>query len=683
MTIRILLFTVVLLCLSLSTKAQAYSPIVTTNYNLDAVAEFTPSTLSTGGPIDGSNFVMYSVAYGTLYANATGLPNNGLIASGTRTYQLQPYGNLNTLFILSGQTDSLNFPNPASYAGVSVLGFATEGTGNMNVTIRFTDNTTAVFLSQTIADWFAASPAIISGFDRCNRTTGVPGLAIGQPKMFNLDLLLNCLQRTKNLKSIKFQNTGANPRLCIMAVSGAAALSSSKNVLPVTCVGGTNGSATLIPIGGIPPYSYTISSVPPQFSQVVLNLPVGTYNYTITDVGGCPSGGSLTITQSLVPQPPISVTSNIYTICAGGNSFLGASGANTYTWSTGSTLTIINVTPNITTTYTVAGHTTDNCYRTGSLAIVVNQPPLITGVPIPSVYCVGDPCVAFTVNPAGGVFTGSGVVGTSFCPGNLAPGTYSISYSYTDANTCSNSANMIALVNPLPIVNFSFNPAVYCANSPTVTLNGSPAGGTYIGPGISGSVFSPAMVGVGTASAVYSYTDANGCKASAVSNVTVNALPSLTFSIAKNFYCINAPKITLSASPSGGNYSGLGVTGNQFSPSAAGSGVHNLAYSYTNINGCSATQIVTLTVSDCVGINEIFSSVLQVFPNPGNGNVTIKSDVSLKLSLYNQLGQRLQDLVLSSENENTIKVDNLAEGVYYLSANNNSNRFVAKIVVVK
>src|SRR5690606_21362937 len=60
--------------------------------------------------------------------------------------------------------------------------------------------------------------------------------------------------------------------------------------------------------------------------------------------------------------------------------------------------------------------------------------------------------------------------------------------------------------------------------------------------------------------------------------------------------CIDAPVLTLNATPLGGTWSGTGISGNIFDPQAAGAGDHPLSYTYTDGNGCSTTAIRTITV---------------------------------------------------------------------------------------
>jgi len=57
----------------------------------------------------------------------------------------------------------------------------------------------------------------------------------------------------------------------------------------------------------------------------------------------------------------------------------------------------------------------------------------------------------------------------------------------------------------------------------------------------------------------------------------INSLPSLT---------VDATPISLSATPTGGSFSGNGVIFNAFNPVLAGPGLHTINYSFTDIDGC-------------------------------------------------------------------------------------------------
>jgi hypothetical protein len=83
---------------------------------------------------------------------------------------------------------------------------------------------------------------------------------------------------------------------------------------------------------------------------------------------------------------------------------------------------------------------------------------------------------------------------------------------------------------------------------------------------------------------------------SGVGSVTVNPPPTVTLTAFANPICSNSA-ITLSGgSPSGGTYSGTGVTGNQFNAAIAGVGTHTITYTFGTGSGClrSDSKIVTV-----------------------------------------------------------------------------------------
>ncbi|MDX2359555.1 MAG: T9SS type A sorting domain-containing protein [Crocinitomicaceae bacterium] len=82
-------------------------------------------------------------------------------------------------------------------------------------------------------------------------------------------------------------------------------------------------------------------------------------------------------------------------------------------------------------------------------------------------------------------------------------------------------------------------------------------------------------------------------------DLEIFALPTVTLSAYSNV-CVGDPALTLGGgAPSGGTYSGTGVSGGMFTPSTAGVGTHTITYTYTNTNGCSNTAAQTITVDPC------------------------------------------------------------------------------------
>jgi hypothetical protein len=585
--------------------AQTYTPVTVTGFNMDAVAENTVASTTTSGPIDGSNYAMYSAAYGALYNISKGLPNSGTVVSGTRTYQLNPYTGNNNCYILSGQKDSLILTTPASFAALSLLGCATEGNCAMTLTVRFTDGTNQVFSGLTMSDWYNGSNAILSGIDRVDRTTGNPGNVSGNPRLYATDIVLACANRSKMVSKLVIQNGGTNPRICAFALSAAALPTYTANVTNA-CFGISNGKATIVPTGGVPAYTYTWTTSPVQNTVTATGLPPGTYTVTINDGPGCTNTISATVSQ-----PTAALTTTIAatsaTLCAGKSTTLTTSGATTYTWSTTSSGASIVVTPASSATYSVSGTTAAGCPITGSINLTVNA---------------------------------------------------------------------------LPVISFSLAQPVLCSNSSIVALNATPVGGVYAGAGITGTNYAPSVAGVGTNTISYSYTNTNGCTSTSVISSTVNAAPVVTFSLTQTQFCINSAIIFLSGTPASGVFSGTGgVTGTIFTPSAAGVGTHTVTYTYTNASNCTASASSIATVSACTGIEELGTTGITVYPNPGKGFFKIHATTDMQLTVTNQTGQILSTLTVKA-GDNEMNLNGFSAGVYFLSGQNGQQLMKQKIVII-
>jgi len=102
-----------------------------------------------------------------------------------------------------------------------------------------------------------------------------------------------------------------------------------------------------------------------------------------------------------------------------------------------------------------------------------------------------------------------------------------------------------------------------------------------------------------TSSGSYSVqiSDSIGCISNSDTTViTVFSLPSINITAISDF-CVNTAPLTLSGSlPAGGSYSGNGMTGNLFYPDSAGVGIHQINYSYVDINSCSNSDSTSVTV---------------------------------------------------------------------------------------
>ncbi|MFP4471844.1 MAG: T9SS type A sorting domain-containing protein, partial [Bacteroidales bacterium] len=244
------------------------------------------------------------------------------------------------------------------------------------------------------------------------------------------------------------------------------------------------------------------------------------------------------------------------------------------------------------------------CYNYCTFTVTVHPLPVVTCPPNMTV-CEEDPqFVLMGAAPAGGAYAGPGVVGgNSFDPGQAGPGLHLITYNYTDPNTgCSNSCTFTITVDPTPNVICPPNMSV-CLNSAPFPLAGAtPAGGTYFDAlGIPLVNFNPAW-GAGVYPITYVYTDPiTGCTGSCTFFITVLPLPVVNCP-ADTSICEGDPPFVLSgATPSGGVYTGTGVSfaGGDYwyDPSVWGPGTVTITYTYTDQNGCTNSCTFDITTN--------------------------------------------------------------------------------------
>ena len=128
-----------------------------------------------------------------------------------------------------------------------------------------------------------------------------------------------------------------------------------------------------------------------------------------------------------------------------------------------------------------------------------------------------------------------------------------------------------------------------CINSSAVALSGgNPAGGLFTGNGVSNGSFDPAIAGIGTHNITYTYTDINGCIASAAQTVTVKTLPIASISASGvTTFCQGGSVILTSTGGSGASYSwSNGATAQSINVTNTGT----FTVTVTAANGCSTTS---------------------------------------------------------------------------------------------
>ncbi len=425
----------------------------------------------------------------------------------------------------------------------------------------------------------------------------------------------------------------------------------------------------------------------------------GTYSVTYTTSGLCPNTSNQTIVITSSQDASFTYASPSYcTNATNPTPVFGTGSAGTFSSTAGLSINSstgeINLGASIAGTYTV----TNTIPASGGCAadvettsITINQAPAAT-VTGGGSFCVSGTA---TINIA---LTGSGpwditytdgvtpttVNGVSASPYTFTTstaGTYTVTAVTMAGCTATGTGTAVVTINPNPTVNFT---AVgdLCDNASAVSLVATPAGGTFTGStGISGNTFNPAGLS-GSITLNYAYTDGNGCSGSATTTFNVNAAPTVTLS-SFTAVCSNVAPFALTGGlPAGGTYTGTGVSGANFDPSAALIGSNAITYAYTDGNGCSASATQAITVNDCASLTEVANYELLVYPNPASQALFIKAGKDVTYSLITEDGKTVISATkLVGGQEITVETTQFARGMYYLQFIGENGIAVEKVLL--
>src|SRR6186713_113581 len=89
-----------------------------------------------------------------------------------------------------------------------------------------------------------------------------------------------------------------------------------------------------------------------------------------------------------------------------------------------------------------------------------------------------------------------------------------------------------------------------CASASDITLTGSPSGGTFSGPGVTGSTFSASDAGVGSHRIIYTASAGVNCEKKDTMWIVVNPNPTVTVNSPTK--CTSEPAVTVTATPGSG-----------------------------------------------------------------------------------------------------------------------------------
>ena len=283
-----------------------------------------------------------------------------------------------------------------------------------------------------------------------------------------------------------------------------------------------------------------------------------------------------------------------------------------------------------------------------------------------------------------------------------ASGRYHVRLIYQGSTNCSGidttvpSIDVVVNIAPIPMVPALSSSSPVCAGSALVIHASEQSNVSFLWTGPNGFnstdsvvIFSSAHVGN---SGTYTCNVTQGnCTSSDSISVVVNPLPNATLNIADTV-CNNIASVVLaSGGPSGGNYAGNYVdSGGTFNVIAAGAGLHTINYNYTDQNGCKDSAIGFIDVRVCTDVEPMIKdNSVQIFPNPGNGIVTIlisrAGNARGSLFVTNGLGQQImnEQFSINHSYSHTYDLSTFANGVYHFKVLINESEQIFEVVISK
>lgn len=318
-----------------------------------------------------------------------------------------------------------------------------------------------------------------------------------------------------------------------------------------------------------------------------------TLTYSVSS-NGCTGSSSVGIT---VNAPPTVNAGSAQTVCSNSSPFnlTGYSPAGG-TWSGNGVSSGGLFTPSaglvgnqiLTYTATVSG-----CSASGTRTITVS-PEFTISAGSNQTVCSNGSAISLVGVPAGGAWSGTGVNASGvFTPSSALIGSRVLTY--TVSGTCGGTSQVTIAVNAAPTVNAGID-QTFCADDGPFTLSqGSPAGGSWTGTGVSGNVFTPSSSIQGSHTLTYSVTQ-SGCTSTDQADFSVNPIPA-PIAGSNQTACAGSGSVNLTGTPAGGTWSGNGVTAaGVFTPNSGNVGGNVLTYSITQ-NGCLGTSSLTFNVN--------------------------------------------------------------------------------------
>ena len=242
--------------------------------------------------------------------------------------------------------------------------------------------------------------------------------------------------------------------------------------------------------------------------------------------------------------------------------------------------------------------------RSENINVQISTAPKVTLDSIPP-FCQtpNSQTVALIGAPAGGTFSGTGVVGANFNASVSGAGQHLVSYSLQNALGCVGRAQRVVVVNALPDATIKTSNRTNICEGDTLFLSVEAGASLRYEWFLNETPLPQSTTNQIRATAAGNYrvtvTNPQGNCVRASGPVRVQISPS-TVAFLDSIPPVCGSKsqtVALKGTPAGGVFSGVGITGSVFNPGASGNGTFRITYTFQNQFGCVSRAARTVLVS--------------------------------------------------------------------------------------
>lgn len=230
-----------------------------------------------------------------------------------------------------------------------------------------------------------------------------------------------------------------------------------------------------------------------------------------------------------------------------------------------------------------------------------------------------------------------------------------------------------------------------CRNSDVVALSNfvTPSGGTFTLNGSAATSFNPTTANIGANAIVCQYVNSEGCSSQLAFNVTLYDTTAIQRTAVSSLVCNNNNQVQLSSyvSPTGGSFSGAGISNDVLDATSVPVGSTSVLYEYTDGNFCTSSLSFNLTVDNCTGIQQSGAGAeITILPNPSTGKfivTTTTNDRDLLIKVMDVSGKLCHQQHTNGNQSVDVDVSQLPAGNYVLHVVSSKNITTKNIIIQK